>query len=69
MNELTPWKNNEHAFRIELLDPAQKPINCRSRPLPFNLKNKVKIALDEQLNAKIIRRSKSNWAFLIKVVH
>ena len=52
MNELTPWKNNEHAFKIEVLDSSQKPINCKSRPLPFNLKNKVKFTLDEQLNAK-----------------
>ena len=69
MTELTPWKNLDQAFRIELIDPNHPPIACKSRPLPFHLKKKVKQALDEQENAGIIRKSTSNWASALRVVH
>ena len=69
MNELTPWKNFDQAFQITLVNPDQEPIACKSRPLPFHLKKKVKQALDDQEKAGIIRKSKSNWAFALRVVH
>ena len=32
MTELTPWKNLDQAFRIELIDPNHPPIACKIRP-------------------------------------
>ena len=68
ISELTPWKNYDHAFKIALLNSEQEPIACKSRPLPFHLKKKVKQALDDQERAGIIRKSHSNWAFALRVV-
>ena len=36
MTELTPWKNFDQAFRIELMDTNHPPSACKSRPLPFH---------------------------------
>ena len=69
LKELTPWQNLDSAFKIEFIDAEQKPISCKSRPLPFHLKNKVKLAIQDQLDAKIIRPSKSPWASALRVVH
>ncbi|RNA31087.1 hypothetical protein BpHYR1_049920 [Brachionus plicatilis] len=53
--DLKPEKNSDVAFEIEFQDPNQKPIKCRCRPLPWNLKEKVNSELDRQLKAGIIR--------------
>ncbi|RNA25784.1 Retrovirus-related Pol poly from transposon, partial [Brachionus plicatilis] len=41
VTDLTPSKNNDIAFKIELIDPRQTPITTKSRPLPYNLKQKL----------------------------
>ena len=50
--DLKPTINHDVAFEIELIDPNQKPLRCKFRPL-HNLKEKV------QIEAKIIRPSRS----------
>ena len=42
LTELEPSKNAHVEFKIELIDPNMKPIRCKVRPLPHNLKEKVK---------------------------
>lgn len=66
--DLTPCKNQDVAFRIEFYDPNQKPIKCKCRPLPHNLKEKVFKEIKQQLQAGIIRRSKSPWCSPLRVV-
>ena len=66
--DLKPDKNSDVAFEIEFQDPNQKPIKCRCRPLPWNLKEKVNTELGRQLTAGIIRPSRSQWCFPIRVV-
>ncbi|RNA08199.1 Retrovirus-related Pol poly from transposon, partial [Brachionus plicatilis] len=53
--DLKPERNSDVAFEIEFQDPNQKPIKCRCRPIPWNLKEKVNTELDRQLKAGIIR--------------
>ena len=67
--DLRPEMNEDDAFRIRFIDPNQQPIACKSRFLPYHLKPKVKAALDSQLEAGIIRPSKSAWASALHVVH
>jgi ethanolamine utilization protein EutQ (cupin superfamily) len=55
-------------FKIELINPDQEPIRCKMRPLPYNKKEQVKQELEEQLNAGVIRRSKSQWCAPLKIV-
>ena len=55
-------------FNIELIDPDQQPIRCKSRPLPFAIKEQVKLALNAQLEAGLIRRSRSEWAAPLHIV-
>ncbi|RNA39717.1 RNA-directed DNA polymerase (reverse transcriptase) domain containing [Brachionus plicatilis] len=66
--DLKPDKNSDVAFEIEFQDPNQKPIKYRCRPIPSNLKEKVNTELDRQLKAGIIRPSRSQWCFPIRVV-
>ncbi|RNA36430.1 hypothetical protein BpHYR1_040712 [Brachionus plicatilis] len=61
--DLKPEKNSDVAFEIEFQDPNQKPIKCRCRPLPWNLKEKVNTQLDRQLKAGIIRPSRNRKGF------
>jgi hypothetical protein len=67
--DLKPDSNSDVAFYIELKDSNQQPIACRSRPLPYHLKPKVEEAIREQLEAGIIRPSRSPWAAALRVVH
>ena len=66
---IQPTLNPNMQFSIKLIDPDQRPIKCKARPLPFNLKNKVKEAIDEQVKAGIIRPSTSEWASALHLVH
>jgi len=59
VEELKPTTNTNTVFKIELIDPNQKPIKNKCRPLPYHLKDKVKKALDEQEKAGIIQRYNS----------
>jgi len=68
VTDLTPSKNMDIAFKIELLDPNQTPITTKSRPLPYHLKQKVKDELDRQLKAGIIRKSRSEWSSALRIV-
>ncbi|CAF0841120.1 unnamed protein product [Brachionus calyciflorus] len=68
VTDLTPAKNQDFAFKIEFIDPNQKAIKCKCRPLPFHLKEKVKLELEKQLEAGIIRKSNSPWCFPFRVV-
>jgi hypothetical protein len=55
-------------FKIELLNPNQRPLEARARPLPYHIKDKVKQAIKEQEEAGIIRKSKSDWTSALRVV-
>ena len=66
--DLEPNKNNDFAFKIELIDPKTKPITTKCRPLPYNLKNKVKEEIENQLKAGIIRPSTSEWSSALRIV-
>ena len=68
VTDLTPNKNTDIAFKIDLTDPNQKPITTKSRPLPYHLKQKVREELDRQLKAGIIRKSKSEWSAALRIV-
>ena len=68
VSDLTPLINTDIAFRIDFIDPQQKPIKCKCRPLPYNLKEKVKTELDQLLAAGIIRKSNSQWCSQLRVV-
>ena len=68
MKELTPHKNTAFAFKITLLDPSHPPITCKCRRLPWYMKSKVKQALDDQLEAGIIRQSHSAWCSPLRAV-
>ncbi|CAF1021517.1 unnamed protein product [Brachionus calyciflorus] len=63
VTELTPQKNMDIAFKIELSDPKQQPLTTKSRPLPYNLKQKVQEELNRQLKAGIIRKSRMADSF------
>ena len=66
---IQPTLNPNMQFSIKLIDPDQRPIICKARPLPFNSKNKLKEAIDEQVRACIIRSSTSEWTSALHVVH
>jgi hypothetical protein len=61
IEQLEPHKNKASAFKIHLINPNQTPIRSKCRPLPWNLKEKVKKAIDEQMQAGLIRASFSAW--------
>ena len=56
-------------FNIELINSNQQPLCAKARPLPYNLKDKVKQLLKEQEEAGIIQKSKSNWTSPLRVLH
>ncbi|CAF0952553.1 unnamed protein product [Brachionus calyciflorus] len=66
--DLIPIKNHGFTFKIDFIDTNQKPIRCKCRPLPWNLKDKVRHEIENQVKAGIIRPSKSPWCFPIRVV-
>lgn len=68
LQDLQPQEINENAFRIRFRDPKQAPITCKSRPIPYHLKERVKIAIQDQLDAKIIRSSRSAWSAAPRIV-
>ncbi|CAF0833296.1 unnamed protein product [Brachionus calyciflorus] len=45
-----------------------KPIRQKTRPVPFNLREKFKKTLDEQLEANLIEPSNSPWSSPINIV-
>ncbi|CAF0993979.1 unnamed protein product [Brachionus calyciflorus] len=51
VTDLTPAKNQDFAFKIEFIDPNQKAIKCKCRPLPYHLKEKVRLELEKQFGA------------------
>ena len=55
-------RNRYMEFRIKLIDPNQRPIRCKARPIPQSLKDMVKKAIFDQLEAGLIRHSTSEWA-------
>ena len=67
--DLKPLANTKVSFVIQLQDPKQQPITCKSRPLPHHLKEKVRATINEQLQAGIIRPSFSAWSSALRVVH
>ena len=68
VTDLNPTFNNDVAFQIEFIDPNQKPLKCKCRPLPYNLKDKVHAEIEQQVAARIIRPSRSQWCSPIRVV-
>ncbi len=52
-------------FNIELINSNQQPLCAKARPLPYNLKDKVK----HKEEAGKIQKSKSNWTDPLRVVH
>ena len=68
-NQLQPFGHNDGVeFDIDFIDPKQKPITCKKRLIPVNLRQKVENELQSQLEGGIIRRSNSPWASPICVV-
>ena len=55
--------NEDSAFQITLANPDQQILACKSRPLPFRMREKVREAIQQQLEAEIIRLSlmQKNW--------
>ena len=68
LKDLSPSSNRDFAFRIILKNPNQLPIRCTCRRIAWHMKPKVKTALDQQLEAGLIRRSTSRWCFPLKAV-
>jgi hypothetical protein len=56
-------------FKKKLINPQQKPLEAKSRPLPYRMKDKVRLTLREQADAGLIRRSNSEWTSLLRLVH
>lgn len=57
--ELESLANMDEAFETTLIDPNQKLKVCESRPLPLH--GKVRNAIQQQLEARFIRQSKSSF--------
>jgi transposase InsO family protein len=55
-------------FHIKLIEEHTRPIRSKSRPIPHSLKEPVRTAIFEQLNAGLIRHSKSEWASPLHIV-
>ncbi|CAF0997157.1 unnamed protein product [Brachionus calyciflorus] len=68
VTELEPPYNSDVAFEIEFINPNQIPLRWKCRPLPYNLKEKVQNEIEKQIEAKIIRPSRSQWCSPIRVV-
>ena len=69
IKDITGGVKTDVKFEIQLLNPNQRPIYCKMRPLPHNIKDKVQQLLKEQEAAGIIRKSTSEWASALRVVH
>jgi hypothetical protein len=65
---ISPAKNTTFKFRVELRDPNMQPIACKPRQLPHHIAPLVKELLNEQLEAGIIKRSRSEWCFPFNAV-
>lgn len=66
--DLQPQMNHMYAFKIEFVEKDFVPVRAKCRPLPYQLKEKVKETIEMQLKAGIIRKSFSNWASALRVV-
>ena len=70
IKDICPKMNIEMAFKIKLADPiGQKPIRQKARPLAHTIKARVYSQIKEMLETGIIRRSTSDWAAPLQVVH
>ena len=69
LKEVKTDREDKVKFKIELINPNQRPLQAKARPLPHNLKDKVKQVIQEQEDAGIIRRSTSEWTSALRVVH
>ncbi|CAF0982614.1 unnamed protein product [Brachionus calyciflorus] len=67
VTELEATYNSDVAFEIEFMNPKQRPLRCKCRPLN-NLKEKVRNEIELQIEAKIIRSSRSQWCSPIRGV-
>ncbi|CAF1104367.1 unnamed protein product [Brachionus calyciflorus] len=65
--DLTPSENKKFAFKIELLNENQEPIITKCRPLPYNLKDKVKKELDKQLVYSFVFYNNFTYNFAILI--
>ncbi|CAF0975241.1 unnamed protein product [Brachionus calyciflorus] len=65
-DQLTPTDTIMH--EIKLVDPNIKPIKQKTRPVPFNVRDKFKSIIDEQLEAGLIEPSSSPWSSPINIV-
>lgn len=52
-----------------MINPQQKRLEAKWRPLPCHMKDKVRQTLGEQEDAGLIRRSNSEWTSPSQVVH
>ena len=66
--DLKPETHFEDSFQIRLVDPLQKPISCKPRFLPEYVKEKVFNTIQQQMDAKLIRPSRSPWTSPLRVV-
>ncbi|RNA16169.1 hypothetical protein BpHYR1_021718, partial [Brachionus plicatilis] len=57
--DLIPGKNHGFTFKIDFIDLNQKPIRCKCRPLPWNLKDKVRQEIESQVQAvkRMVRKA------------
>ena len=67
--DIHPERRRHQEFKIRLKNPNHKPIRCKVRQIPHNLRDKVKEAIDAQLDSGIIRPSTSEWAAPLQIVH
>lgn len=69
LSELNSSLNSDYAFEIKFKEPNQDPIACKCRRLPYFLREKVYLAIKEQLKAGIIQPSKSPYTAALRIVH
>ena len=65
-NEIIPTDLLTH--EIKLIDPNQPPIRHKVRPIPFSVREKLRVLIKSQVEAGILRPSNSPWLFPINVV-
>ena len=61
--------NSEKSLRVELVDLAREPITSESSPLPLHVKEKVREAIQERVEAEIIGQCETELASALRVVH
>ncbi len=61
-------RNRHMEFKIKLINPNTSPIRSKSRLLPNSIKEQVGSAIFEQLEAGLIRHSRSEWASPLHIV-